>query len=79
MNATSADEPTDAQPLRGKVLTTEHAAAYLDCSKSTLFRAARAGLIHRIRLLNGGVRWDVAELDAWVASCASQSAAHRVA
>lgn len=68
MNATSSLPTALAKPVRKRVLTTAHAAAYLDCSRATLYRAAHAGLIHPIHLWNNTVRWDVAELDAWVAS-----------
>ena len=50
-----------------RLLTTAAARSYAAVSTSTLYRAARGGGLHPVRLGRRLTRWDKADLDAWIA------------
>lgn len=63
---------SDMHPPR--LLTTRHACAHADVSRATLFRAAKRGDLHPVRLGRHLTRWPMADLDAWIDSAANASA-----
>ncbi|TAM98822.1 MAG: DNA-binding protein [Rhodanobacteraceae bacterium] len=60
----------NAYELPGQLLTTRHACRHADCSKATLFRAARRGDLHPVRLGRHMTRWPLVDLNEWVARAA---------
>lgn len=61
MQSSKSNQPDSA----GRLLTTRAAGARMSVSKATLFRAARRGDLHPVRLGGRLTRWPVADLDAW--------------
>lgn len=57
-----------------RLLTTRHACRHADVSRATLFRAARRGDLHPVRLGKHFTRWPLADLDAWIDRAAAPPA-----
>jgi len=74
MHATFTSAP--AKPtLPARLLTTADAGRYAAISTKTLYRLARRGELHPIRLGVSMTRWDVADIDAWIDRAAAAGAA----
>lgn len=57
---------TDRIEPAGRLLTTRNACRYVDASRATLYRAARRGDLHPVKLSRHFTRWPLADLDAWI-------------
>jgi len=68
---------TDHIGLRGRLLSTRHACQHVDMSKASLYRAARRGDLHPIRLGRHCTRWPVTDLDSWVERAAVEADTER--
>jgi len=62
-----------AAPAR-RLLTTPEAMRYVGASDDLLYDRARRGELHPVRLGPRCTRWDLADLDAWIARCAAGAA-----
>jgi len=62
---------TDQVEPAGRLLTTRNACRHVDASRATLYRAARRGDLHPVRLSRHFTRWPLADLDAWIKRAAT--------